>query len=97
MSMVIEGNPWIWVGVLNPGGNEQFLGQHDKQDNVSFIPAFLEKEEATTCLKALPRDEGVKYEVQAVQYEELARDAKKNGFMIFLLNDAGEIRERIAP
>ena len=97
MSTVTEGNPWVWVGVLNLGGKEQFLGQRNEKEDVSFIPVFLEKEEAITCLKELAKDEGMEYEVQAVQYEQLARDANKNGFMIFLLNGAGEILERIAP
>jgi hypothetical protein len=34
---------WVWVVVQDPGGNEQFLGQHNKQENISFIPAFHSK------------------------------------------------------
>ncbi|MBW1937116.1 MAG: hypothetical protein JRI84_16550 [Deltaproteobacteria bacterium] len=43
---MVEADKWVWVVVLNPGKKEQFLGQHDRGKNVSYIPAFLEKEEA---------------------------------------------------
>lgn len=80
--------------VLDPGGNEQFLGQHDEEQDISFIPTFLEKEEAQECLKHMTLDEGQKYEVQAIQYEELKRNAFENGFALFILNSAGEIIKR---
>jgi len=97
MSKLIKGNPWVWVVVIDPGGNEQFLGQHDKEKDVSFIPTFLEKEEALQGLKNLSFEEGHKYEVQAIQYEELARDSAENGFMLFILSGAGKVLEKIRP
>ena len=72
MGSVIQGNPWVWVVVLDPGKNEQFLGQHDQEDDISFIPVFLDKEEALQALDRLAREEGHRYEVQGIQYEELA-------------------------
>jgi hypothetical protein len=97
MGKVIQGNPWIWVVVLDPGENEQFLGQHDHEKEISYIPTFLEKEEALQSLEHLAREQGHKYEVQAIQYEELARNAAENGFMLFILNAKGEILEKIKP
>ena len=97
MSKLIKGNPWVWVVVIDPGGNEQFLGQHDKEKDVSFIPTFLEKEEALQGLKHLASEEGHKYEVQAIRYEELARDSAENGFMLFILSGAGKVLEKIRP
>jgi hypothetical protein len=97
MSELIQGNPWVWVVVQNPGRNEQFLGQHDKEKDISYIPTFLEKEEALECLKYLTRDETQTYEVQAIQYEQVARDAAEHGFVLFMLNRAGEVLEKIKP
>jgi len=97
MSTLIQGNPWVWVVVLDPGKNEQFLGQHYKEEDISFIPTFLKKEEALECLDHLTRDEEKKYEVQAILYEELARDAAEHNFMLFVLNGAGEVLEKIKP
>ena len=97
MSSLIQGNPWVWVGVLDPGGNEHFLGQHYKDENISFIPTFLDKEEAIECLEHMTHNEKKKYEIQAILYEELAHDAAKHKFMLFILNGAGKILEKITP
>ena len=88
---------WVWVVVQDPGQHEQFLGQHDKQENVSFIPAFHSKEAAQQCFLNMARRKGCKYEVQAILYEELSKNAAAGGFMIFLLNENGEILEKIKP
>jgi hypothetical protein len=58
---------------------------------------FLEKEDALQCLNLLARDENRKYEAQAIQYDQLAHDAAEHGFMLFVLNNAGEILEKITP
>jgi hypothetical protein len=88
---------WIWIVVQNPGADEQFLGQHDRDQDVSFIPAFLDKEDARQCLIHMSTQKGCKYEVQAVLFGELSKDAAKNGFLIFMLNADGEILEKITP
>jgi len=95
MGSVIQGNPWVWVIVLDPGKNEQFLGQYDQEADISFIPTFLDKEEALQALEHLVREQGHQYEVQAIQYEELARSSAEHGFMLFILNAKGEIIEKI--
>ena len=97
MSKMVQGNPWVWVVVMDPGENEQFLGQYNQEEEVSYIPTFLEKEEALQSLENLAREQGHEYEVQAIQYEDLARNAVENGFMLFILNAKGEILEKIKP
>jgi hypothetical protein len=88
---------WVWVVVQNPGEKEQFLGQHNQQENISFIPAFPSKEAAQQCFMDMPRQKGHKYEVQAILFEELSKDAAAGGFMIFILNENGEVLEKIKP
>ena len=95
MSKLIKEDQWVWVVVQDPGGNEEFLGQHDEERNESFIPTFLEKEEAEKSLTILPRAKGHKYEVQAILFEDLSLRAAENGFMIFILNGSGEILDKI--
>jgi len=95
MSKMIQGNPWVWVVVMDPGENEQFLGQYNQEKEISYIPTFLEKKEALQSLENLAREQGHEYEVQAIQYEDLARNAAENGFMVFILNGKGEILEKI--
>jgi len=95
MGKLIEKNQWVWVVVQDPGGNEQFLGQHDQEKDESFIPTFLEKEEAQQGLTLMTREKGYRYEVQAILFEDLSRRAAENGFKVFILNGEGEILEKI--
>ena len=88
---------WIWVVIQNPGADEQFLGQEYEDQNVSFIPAFFEKEDAQQCLIHMATNKEDKYEVQALFFKELAEDAGKHDFMVYMLNADGEILEKIQP
>jgi len=97
MSRWTEEDPWIWVVVQGPEQNEQFLGQHDRERDVSFIPFFREKEEGQAALSGLARDEELKHEVQAIRYRNLAEHAGRNGFRLFLLDGRGTILEKLEP
>ena len=95
MSKLIKDEQWVWVVIQNPGGNEQFLGQKDEEKGISFIPTFLEKEEAEQGLTLMARDAGRKYEVQAILFEDLSERAAENGFTLFVVNAKGEVLEKI--
>ena len=97
MTKEIKSDTWIWVVVQDPGENEQFLGQLDEDKSQSFIPAFYQKEDAQQCLIQMKTERGKKYEVQAIYFDALARDAAKNGFMIFMLTGNGQILKKITP
>lgn len=97
MSRWTEEDPWVWVVVQDPERNEQFLGQHDQEWDVSFIPFFREKEEAQAGLSGLARDEELKHEIQAIRYRNLAEHAGRNGFRLFLLDGRGTILEKLEP
>jgi hypothetical protein len=62
---------------------------------VSFVPVFLAKEDALMNINLLAREKGAKYEVQAILYEDLKARISAQGFMIFVLNDSGEVLEKI--
>jgi len=97
MSSLEEQNPWVWVIVQDPGGNEQFLGQRYEDDKTTFIPAFREKEEAQACLPLIQKDQSFKYEVQAIRFSQLAPHAAESGFMVFILDGSGHILDKIKP
>ena len=97
MTTSIKPDTWIWVVVQDPGGDEQFLGQLDEKSNIAFIPAFYQKEDAQHCFLKMHRQKGKKYEIQAIFYEELAKDAAKHDFMIFMLDEDGKVLEEIEP
>lgn len=97
MKKGLQEDQWVWVVVQNPGGQEQFFGQYDKQADIAFIPTFDSKEDAQQCFMNMARRKGFKYEVQAILYEELAKAAETGGFMIFLLNENGDVLKKIKP
>jgi hypothetical protein len=97
MATKIREDQWVYVVVQDPEKNPQYLGQHDEEKNISFIPTFLEKDHAVQSLNHLKRDTAKKYEVQAVLYEELCRDAEKSGFYLFLLDENGKLMEWVEP
>lgn len=88
---------WLWVLIQDSGGNEQIVGQYFKNDDISFIPAFGEKEEARRCQGRMRLEEGMKYEIQAMHINDLKMQAHAGGFDIFILNGVGEILRRISP
>jgi hypothetical protein len=95
MSRLIQEEQWVWVVVQDPGGEEKFLGQYNDSSEAPFIPTFLEKDEAKQGMELLTREKGHKYEVQAIQYNDLAERAAENGFMILVLKGTGEVLEKI--
>ncbi|QTA88298.1 hypothetical protein [Desulfonema magnum] len=97
MSKPIDKESWVWVIIQEPEANAQMLGQQDEENNISFIPTFLEKDEALRCQNSLVIEKGKKCEVQAILYEELLNQASESGFLIFILNGSGEVLDRINP
>ncbi len=97
MTKKIKKEQWVWVLVQEPGGNEKFLGHHDSENDVSYIPTFLDKEEALKCYHIVTQDDNRKYESQAILFEDLSSQAADNGFKLYVLNGAGEIIEKIDP
>jgi hypothetical protein len=97
MSTQIKKHQWVYVVIQNPNSNPQYLGQQEEDTGISFIPVFLEKEDALMCLNLMTRDKKTPVEAQAVIYEELAGHAVTAGFQLYLLNKAAEVIEKIAP
>ena len=97
--MTIEANTWLYVAIQQKGPSEQIVGQTDSEHGISYIPAFYDKEAAQQAMFHLHLEKKRKYEIQAIIYEDLARHAMKNGFLIFVLNEDGQVLERlpIAP
>ncbi len=97
MTPLIKENPMVWVVVQNEGGTETFVGQHDQDTDIDYIPFFKEKEEAQKGQLMMRKAKGCQYEVQAIRCQELARDAARSGFLLFLLDEDGRIIEKIDP
>ncbi len=95
MTQQAETDAFVWVVVQEPGGNEEFLGQYDSQNDISFIPVFSTREEALVALGQMARDPKKKYEPQAIDRKQVTHHALSNGFVVFRLNEYGQILEKI--
>ena len=93
--MTVEATTWLYVAILKAGPSEQIVGQTDTEQDISFIPAFLDKESAQQAMFHLHLEKKKKYEVQAMIFEDLARHAAENGFLVFVLDEEGKVLERL--
>jgi hypothetical protein len=93
--MTIEATTWLYVAIVKDGTVDQVVGQTDTEHDISFIPAFLSKEDAQQAMFHLHLEKKKKYEVQAMIYEDLARHAAENGFLVFVLDEDGKVLERL--
>lgn len=93
----ISTDDWVFVGIRNPGRNEQLLGQTDPTADISYIPIFKEKDDAQLCLPRMFPDPAVTFEVQAILYCDILQIAAANGYLLYLLDARGSICDRIAP
>jgi len=96
MTKQISNQEWVYVVIQDPNADAQYLGQHDDEADISFIPIFLEKEDALMCVNLMAKDKQKTYEVQAVLYEELRDHAAAGGFKLYLLNKEGHVVEKIS-
>ena len=82
---------WVYAVVCTQDNDHHFLGLHNDEENIDFIPVFESREAANDCFLQLPREKGKTYEVQAVHIEELYEDAEKNGFSVALFDGEGTV------
>jgi hypothetical protein len=89
---------WLYVIIQDPGtAREQLLGYADQNSGDSFVPAFRSKEEAQQCFLIMPKDiMNNKYEIQAIIKEDLLAHTLQEQHRVFLLDDKGQIIEKLA-
>lgn len=97
MTITIDATTWVYVMVQNPGANETIVAQSETEKEITFIPAFTEKESAQQAVLHIPKKSGHKYEIQAIIYEDLERYAAEAQSLIFFLDADGKIMEKRAP
>ncbi len=93
MAKKAKNEGWVYVIVRDPGKDESFLGIHNEERDIQYIPAFETKEGAQECFLDFPREKGKKYEIQAVHIEDLRENADKSGFLVAVVDAKGEIIE----
>jgi len=93
--MTVQANTWLYVAIQKFGNAEQIVGQTDTEHEVSYIPAFLSKDAAQQAMFHMHLEKKGKYELQAIIYEDLAQHAIEGGFLIFVIDEEGNVVERL--
>ena len=89
-------NQWVFAIVKNPGPSEQITGFQTDQ-GIKYIPVLRTKEHAEIFLSYMQREPGVRYEVQAIIYEDVLSYATDNQCWICITDEKGVIEEKISP
>ncbi len=93
----ISAEDWVFVGIRNPGRDEQVLGQADLAASIAYIPIFRKKDDAQLCLPRMFPDPALTFEVQAILFGDILEMADGKGYHLYLLDARGTICDRIAP
>jgi len=97
MTQQIDAQTWVYVMVQDPDNDNRIVGQVDAENDISFIPMFMDKESATQGMLHMAKERGKKYEIQAIMFEDLEEYAAESQFLIFLLDDQGRVIDKRAP
>lgn len=93
--MTVDANTWLYVAIQKNVPADKIVGQVDAEHNISFIPAFLDKDAAQQAMFHLKLEKLKKYEIQAIICEDLVRHATEGGFVVFVLDEDGKVLERL--
>jgi hypothetical protein len=96
MVISISNDTWVYVVIGNPGSDEKLTGFQEK-DGMAFIPVLRNKNDAEGFLGYIPRQPGVRYEIQTIIFEDVLKYARENGSKIYVVNEKGEILEKGSP
>ena len=97
MTKSISATSWVYVLVQNPGGDEQIVGQRDAENDIAFIPMFLDKDSAMQGVVHLVKEQGKKLEIQAIIYEDLVGYAARGEFILMVLDGQGQVIDKLIP
>jgi hypothetical protein len=93
MTFSITKKTWVYAVISNSGENGKLTGFQDKNEAI-FIPILKTKIDAEGFLGYMPRNPGIRYEVQAIIFEDVLKFARESGSLVYLVNAKGEILEK---
>jgi hypothetical protein len=97
MALNIKATDWVYVMIQNPGADERIVGQQDSQTGISYIPVFMDKDEAMQGAINIVKEKNKKYEIQAIILEDVQHYAAREKFDIFFIDAAGNVLDRLVP
>lgn len=96
MAFSISNDTWVYAVVGNPGGDEK-LTAFQNESGETYIPVLKTKNDAELFLSYMTREPGMRYEVQAVIFEDILKYARENQSIVYVVNAKGIVQEKGAP
>lgn len=87
---------WLHVIVCRKDEQEFYMGMHDKNDNVDFVPVFESRDDAESCLESFGKQPGIRYQVMAILSSELIENCTDRNYLIALVDKHGAIIRQFA-
>ena len=97
MTAAPSADQWVFVIVQHPENNPQIAGQHDEAADVAYIPAYFTREDAQQGLLHLTLPKSSRYEIQAFMFDDLCAQARAGGFLVYIVDADGVVRQKLAP
>ncbi len=82
---------WLHVIVCSRDEQEYYMGLHDSNSDVDFVPVFQSREDADICLQSFSRKPGIGYQVMAVLTAEIIKNCSDRNYLVALVDQRGTI------
>jgi len=82
---------WLHVIVCSRDEQEYYMGLHDNNSGVDFVPVFESREDADSCLQSFGKNPGIGYHVTAVLTAEIVKQCSDRNYLIALVDQNGAI------
>ena len=96
MAFSITNTTWVYAVIGNPGADEKLTAYQNDAGQV-YIPVLKTKNEAELFLSYMTREPGVRYEVQAIIFEDILKYAQETNSLVYVVDDKGVVQEKGAP
>jgi len=91
MNDTIDKNRWVFILILNPEKDEEYIAFED--NGVPFVPAFDSKEDAAAWKSITFSGDDGKIEIQALYLTDLLKETKESGYLVYILDKQGQKQE----
>ncbi|MBU0990902.1 MAG: hypothetical protein KJ737_00290 [Proteobacteria bacterium] len=95
MNISISNDTWVFAIIKHPGGSEQLTGFQDEA-GVKYIPVLKTRKAAEVFLSYMNREPGVRYEIQAIIFEDILKYSRENQFCTCIVDEKGVVQEKVA-
>lgn len=91
MQQHAQQSDWLHVIICSKDEQQYYMGMHDKDSDIDFVPVFASREDADQCLLSLGQKNGIRYQVEAVFTTEILKNCSDRSYLVALVDKDGKI------